>query len=84
MFKLGLLTDVGKITPHIYKMLVDIDALILEFNFDRDLLKNSNYPKSLKERISSPKGHLSNKSSLSLLKKIIKMSILLAFQQQIF
>ena len=71
IFKLGLLTDVGKITAHIYQMLVDIDALILEFNFDYDLLKTSNYPKSLKERISSPKGHLSNKSSLGLLKKII-------------
>ena len=71
IYKLGLLTDLGKITSHIYQMLVDIDALILEFNFDYDLLKKSNYPKSLKERISSPVGHLSNKSSFRLLKKII-------------
>nr|MDJ0807798.1 MBL fold metallo-hydrolase [Gammaproteobacteria bacterium] len=36
--KLGMLTDVGHITPHIIATLNDCDSLILEFNHDPDML----------------------------------------------
>ena len=58
--RLGLLTDTGDSTPHIQRMLSGIDALMLECNYDFDLLMNGPYPPSLKRRISSRMGHLDN------------------------
>ena len=63
-FKLGVLTDVGTITKNIRDALDDVDALILEFNYDDSLLSQSKYPEALKRRISSRQGHLSNSSAL--------------------
>lgn len=65
--RLGVLTDAGISTPHIESMLSGCHALVLECNHDLDMLRKSNYPKSLKERISGRLGHLSNASSAKLL-----------------
>lgn len=65
--RLGLLTDVGHITPHIEDRLRDCDALVLECNHDRDLLADSAYPESLKARIAGPHGHLDNDAAAALL-----------------
>ena len=46
-FKIGILTDAGAITKTIRDELVDVDALILEFNYDDDLLSKSKYPDGL-------------------------------------
>jgi len=66
--RLGLLTDTGRITPHILTQLAACDALLLEFNHDPDLLARSEYPASLKQRISGPLGHLSNTQAVELLR----------------
>lgn len=68
--KLGVLTDVGTITPRIESVLANLDALFLECNHDLDLLYNSRYPASLKKRIASNLGHLSNIQAAELLAKI--------------
>ena len=68
--RLGVLTDVGRSTPHIEAMLSANDALFLEANHDRDLLQASDYPVSLKERIGGDYGHLSNDAAANLLKAI--------------
>jgi phosphoribosyl 1,2-cyclic phosphodiesterase len=65
--KLGVLTDVGVSTAHVEKMLSGLDALVLECNYDRDLLWNGGYPRWLKERIAGPFGHLDNRESERLL-----------------
>ena len=65
--KLGVLTDVGISTPHVVKMLSGLDALVLECNYDRDMLWSGGYPKWLKERIAGPFGHLDNHESARLL-----------------
>ena len=65
--KLGVLTDVGISTAHVEKMLSGLDALVLECNYDRDLLWNGAYPRWLKERIAGPFGHLDNRESERLL-----------------
>jgi phosphoribosyl 1,2-cyclic phosphodiesterase len=65
--KLGVLTDVGVSTAHVEKMLSGLDALVLECNYDRDLLWNGAYPRWLKERIAGPFGHLDNRESERLL-----------------
>ena len=68
--RLGVITDVGISTPHVEKMLSGLDALVLECNYDRDLLWNGGYPRWLKERIAGPFGHLDNLESERLLAAI--------------
>ena len=44
-----------------------LDALVLECNYDNDLLWNGAYPKWLTQRIAGPFGHLDNRQSEKLL-----------------
>ena len=64
---LGVLTDVGSITPHLLAHLRACEALLLECNHDRDLLAASAYPASLKARIGGRYGHLANDLSAAIL-----------------
>jgi phosphoribosyl 1,2-cyclic phosphodiesterase len=65
--KLGVLTDIGTPTAHVAQMLSGLDALVLECNYDRDMLWNGAYPKWLKQRIAGPFGHLDNEDSARLI-----------------
>ena len=65
--RLGMLTDIGVSTPHVEERLSGLDALVLECNYDRDLLWGGGYPRWLKERIAGPFGHLDNHVSARLL-----------------
>ena len=65
--RLGVLTDVGIPTPHLEKNLSGLEALVLECNYDRDMLWAGGYPRWLKERIAGPFGHLDNRDSERLL-----------------
>ncbi len=58
--KFGMLTDTGQVTPHISNALAGCDALMIECNYDEQMLEKSVYPYYLKKRISSIYGHLSN------------------------
>ena len=58
--KVTICTDIGFVDNKIMKKLEGSDLLLLESNYEPDLLKCSNYPYSLKTRILGPKGHLSN------------------------
>src|SRR5258707_380753 len=55
-----IITDSGKVTPVMLEALAQADLLILEANHDRARLLNGPYPYSLKQRILSATGHLSN------------------------
>ncbi|PUA20698.1 MBL fold metallo-hydrolase [Glaciimonas sp. PCH181] len=68
--KLGVLTDVGKSTNHLIQTLSGCDALILECNHDRQMLRDSAYPPSLKRRIGGDYGHLSNEAAAEILKAL--------------
>lgn len=68
--RLGILTDTGHITGHITQAFDNLDGLLLEFNYDELMLDQGPYPFSLKQRVSSDLGHLSNDQSISLLRKI--------------
>lgn len=67
---LGVLTDVGRITPHIEATLKDCRALVLECNHDANMLKNGPYSWSLKKRVGGDWGHLENTNSAHLLSKL--------------
>ena len=68
--RLGVLTDLGFVTPHVQQSLSRLDALVLECNHDAAMLADSNYPWGLKKRISGDYGHLSNAAAASLLARI--------------
>ncbi|GAC1628762.1 MAG: MBL fold metallo-hydrolase [Nevskia sp.] len=68
--RVGVLTDAGSVTPHMLDVLSGLDALLLEFNHDRDLLLRGPYPQSLKTRVAGGKGHLSNAQAAELLTMI--------------
>jgi phosphoribosyl 1,2-cyclic phosphodiesterase len=61
--RLGVLTDTGCATAHIEASLARCDALVLECNYDPDMLGDGPYPPSLKARIASRLGHLDNQTS---------------------
>lgn len=68
--RLGVATDLGSFTPHVVKHLDNLDGLLLECNYDEQMLHGGLYPQKLKDRVASSKGHLDNKQSTQLLKKI--------------
>jgi phosphoribosyl 1,2-cyclic phosphodiesterase len=65
--RLGVLTDIGASTAHVEQVLSGLDALVLECNYDLDMLWAGPYPKWLKSRIAGPLGHLDNRESERLL-----------------
>lgn len=67
---LGLLTDVGTITPFVRQHYSACDALLLESNHCVDMLARSDYPPSLKLRVGGRFGHLSNHQAAGLLEEI--------------
>lgn len=56
----GLATDTGELTPEALESLAGCDLLAIECNHDVDMLMNGPYPRFLKQRIRSSRGHLSN------------------------
>jgi phosphoribosyl 1,2-cyclic phosphodiesterase len=68
--RLGLLTDTGRMTPHIIESLTACDALLLECNHDADMLAGGPYSRSLKQRVAGPLGHLSNDQAADLLTRL--------------
>jgi phosphoribosyl 1,2-cyclic phosphodiesterase len=68
--KLGVLTDVGKTTPHIAERLSGCKALVLECNHDASMLQTGPYSWALKKRVGGYLGHLENNDSASLLARL--------------
>jgi phosphoribosyl 1,2-cyclic phosphodiesterase len=68
--KLGVLTDSGHVTAHMKQAYDGLHGLLLEFNYDENMLRNGPYPASLKRRVSGQLGHLSNAQSVDLLQQI--------------
>ena len=65
--RLGVLSDLGSLTPHVISSYQDCHALQLEANHDPVLLQNGPYPPSLRQRVASDYGHLSNQQCAALL-----------------
>ncbi len=59
-YRLGIATDLGRPTSGIRLALAECDGLVLEANHDESLLQEAPYPWSVKARIRSSHGHLSN------------------------
>lgn len=63
----GLLTDLGTVTPHVEAHFGRCDALVLEANHDPQMLAAGPYPPSLKRRVGGAYGHLSNQQAAGFL-----------------
>ena len=61
--KMSIATDIGHITNGILKNLEDSLFVLLESNYDPEVLMYSKYPYPLKNRIKGPIGHLSNQDA---------------------
>lgn len=68
--KLGILTDLGSLTPHIFQAYDGCHGLMLETNHDVQMLRMGAYPPKLKVRVEGPLGHLNNQQAAQLLKGI--------------
>lgn len=55
-----LITDAGSVTDEMKVQIREANYLVLEANYDSDMLANGSYPPYLKRRIASETGHLSN------------------------
>ena len=64
--KLGIATDLGRPTATVRHALRKCDLLILEANHDEIMLRESEYPWSVKSRIAGSHGHLSNRAAAEL------------------
>lgn len=69
--KFCIITDTGIVTEKNLEYLKDIDYIVLESNYDEEMLFNSNRPNYLIQRIISDKGHLSNRECGYYLSQII-------------
>ena len=58
--RLGFATDLGYISPNVREQLRALDLLLLESNHDLEMLRDGPYPWSVKQRVLSRVGHLSN------------------------
>lgn len=55
-----LMTDVGHVTDEMRGYINEANYLVLEANYDEEMLLGGSYPQYLKERIIGPNGHLCN------------------------
>ncbi|MCA8957952.1 MAG: MBL fold metallo-hydrolase [Planctomycetes bacterium] len=65
--RFGLATDLGCADGAIAEVFVQLDALLLEFNYEPELLERGPYPAQLRARVASDTGHLSNQQAAALL-----------------
>lgn len=73
--KISIATDIGHITNEILKQLEGSKFILLESNYDTEVLKMSRYPFLLKQRIAGPNGHLSNDTASKVINYLIKSNL---------
>jgi len=69
--KLSIATDLGHITEEIMDHLKSSSFIMLESNYEPEVLKCCSYPYPLKTRIAGPNGHLSNNIAGQTIAKLI-------------
>jgi phosphoribosyl 1,2-cyclic phosphodiesterase len=69
--RVGIASDLGHVDAEVVKHLSGCDGLFFEANHDLDMLRTGTYPWSLKRRIMSRFGHLSNDDSLTAVQRLL-------------
>jgi len=73
--KITIATDLGHICKTSAAYISDSNLLVIESNYDEQMLENGRYPFFLKERIRSDNGHLGNLQTSSFLAEVFNDSI---------
>jgi len=67
--RMAVATDLGYVTPNVKVQLKQLDLLLLESNHDLEMLRDGPYPWSVKQRVLSRVGHLSNEAAAKFLEE---------------
>lgn len=73
--KISIATDIGHMDNNILKKLEESKFLLLESNYEPEILKYAKYPYYLKRRISGPNGHLSNQEASDTIIKLLSTGV---------
>jgi len=65
--RMAVATDLGYVPPNVKAQLRKVDLLLLESNHDLEMLRDGPYPWSVKQRVLSRVGHLSNEAAADFL-----------------
>jgi phosphoribosyl 1,2-cyclic phosphodiesterase len=68
-------TDIGHVSDDVRALCTDADVLILESNHDEGMLRTGPYPASVRARIASRTGHLSNRACAALVKDVVHANL---------
>lgn len=69
--RVGIASDLGYVDSGVMRHLSGCDGLFFESNHDLDMLRMGTYPWSLKRRIMSRYGHLSNDDSVNAVQRLL-------------
>jgi phosphoribosyl 1,2-cyclic phosphodiesterase len=67
--RMAIATDLGYLPPNVKMAIRNCDVLMLESNHDLEMLRGGPYPWSVKQRVMSRVGHLSNEAASDFLQK---------------
>jgi phosphoribosyl 1,2-cyclic phosphodiesterase len=84
--RIGVAYDFGRSTSGLRYLFRELDAVVLESNYDEVMLRTSRYPVSVQHRIAGSGGHLSNHGAAQLLTEIgaeqLTLAVLAHLSQQ--
>ncbi|MCQ2532710.1 MAG: MBL fold metallo-hydrolase [Saccharofermentans sp.] len=66
-----IMTDLGHVTDDIKEMAYGVDGILIEANYDSEMLTYGPYPIELKARIAGKYGHLSNDNCAEMMHELI-------------
>ena len=73
--KISIATDLGEMTKDVMNNLKNSRFLLLESNYEPELLKCCSYPYLLKRRIAGERGHLSNNDAGKTISKLVEYGL---------
>lgn len=65
--RIGVVSDLGHVTPFVIEQFSGCDGLLMESNYDPQMLRDGRYPEPVKRRIAGNLGHLSNAQAAAFL-----------------
>lgn len=69
--KIAISTDIGYINNIVRENFKDVDIMVIESNYDYNMLMNCKYPWDLKARVKGRNGHLSNDDAAKFIKEMM-------------
>ena len=73
--KISIATDIGHMENKIIDNLAGSDYILLESNYEPNMLKCSRYPYQLKKSILGENGHLSNEDAANTISTLVKLGV---------